>query len=118
MTITFFLSRFSFVLLSVHLGNKKRKIRQIASLEKTADGITIHTDSGETLSGFDQVIWAIGREPLSADLNLAAAGVEADKRGYIPTDKTEKEGFVKAHGYNWIAPLPEKLILDALRKVL
>ena len=60
---------------------------QITSLEKTAEGITINIDSGESLSGFDEVIWAIGREPLTADLNLAAAGVDVDKRGYIPTDK-------------------------------
>lgn len=38
--------------------------------------------------------------------------------GYIPTDKTEKEGFVKNHGYDWVAPMPEKTILDTLRKVL
>lgn len=59
---------------------------QIASLEKTGDSITIHTEGGESLSGFDQVIWAIGRTPLSAGLNLAGAGVNVDARGYIPTD--------------------------------
>ena len=33
------------------------------------------------------LVWAIGRSPLSSELNLEAAGVEVDSRGYIPTDK-------------------------------
>lgn len=69
---------------------------QIAKLEKTGDHITIHTENGATLEGFDQVIWAIGREPLSADLNLADAGVNVDAHGYIPTDQwqaTNVEGI-------------------------
>ncbi len=36
--------------------------------------------------GLDSVIWAIGRTPNSAELNLSAAGVELDEHGFIPTD--------------------------------
>ena len=36
---------------------------------------------------FDSVIWAIGRYPLTEELNLEAAGVELDGYGFIPTDK-------------------------------
>lgn len=60
---------------------------QIQQLDKTANGIKITADDGRDLGEYDVVIWAIGREPLSAPLNLAAAGVESDERGYIPTDK-------------------------------
>lgn len=60
---------------------------QIASLEKAAATITVTTVRGEVLCGFDHVIWAIGREPLTAGLDLAAAGVEIDQRGYIRTDR-------------------------------
>jgi glutathione reductase (NADPH) len=35
----------------------------------------------------DALIWAIGREPSSGKLNLAAAGVETDSKGYIRVDK-------------------------------
>ena len=35
---------------------------------------------------------AIGREPLTADLNLEAAGVKTDERGYIPTDEFQETG--------------------------
>lgn len=35
---------------------------------------------------FSQLIFAIGRDPLTADLGLAEAGVETDRHGYIVTD--------------------------------
>ena len=38
--------------------------------------------------------------------------------GYIPTDIAEAEGFVKEHGYSWVASGQEKMFLDAIRKVL
>ncbi len=57
-------------------------------VEKGADGLlTLHGSGGHTLSGFDTLIWAVGRAPLTADLNLEAAGLRADSRGFIPTDE-------------------------------
>ncbi len=61
---------------------------QIEKVVKEDDeSLTLHCDHGHVISGFDEILWAIGREPLTADLNLSAAGVEMDKRGYIPTDE-------------------------------
>ena len=51
------------------------------------ESLSLHCNHGHVLSGFDEVLWAIGREPLTADLALSAAGVEVDSRGYIPTDE-------------------------------
>jgi glutathione reductase (NADPH) len=57
-------------------------------LEQTKDGtITLSSGTGEDMSGFDTVIWAVGREPASAALALDSAGVETDNFGYIPTDE-------------------------------
>ncbi len=59
----------------------------LEKVEKGEDGkLTLTCQSGHIMQGFDTLIWAIGREPLTADLNLAAAGVEMDERGFIPTD--------------------------------
>jgi len=61
---------------------------QIASLQKSGNQISIEpVDGGAQLGPYDQVIWAIGRRPLSKELNPQAAGLELDQRGYIPTDK-------------------------------
>ena len=57
-------------------------------LEKAADGtITLHSGHGEDISGFDTVIWAVGRAPASAALALADAGVTTDAEGYIVVDE-------------------------------
>lgn len=49
--------------------------------------LTLHCSGGHLLTDFDCVIWATGRRPLTADLNLAAAGLGCDEQGYIPTDE-------------------------------
>jgi glutathione reductase (NADPH) len=60
----------------------------VDQVEKKADGtLTIHCQGGHELTGFDTLIWAIGREPATADLNLEAAGVKVDENGFIPTDE-------------------------------
>ena len=61
---------------------------EIQSLSKTHDGkLTLRTHNGATLEGFDTVIWAAGRNPNIGGLNLRAAGVHHDARGFIPTDE-------------------------------
>ncbi len=52
--------------------------------------LCIECENGQRLEGFDVLIWAIGRYPLTADLNLEAAGVITNPEGYIPTDKFQQ----------------------------
>ncbi len=60
----------------------------IERVERESDGLlTLHCQGGHELTGFDCLVWAIGRAPNTAELNLAAAGVTVDGNGYIPTDK-------------------------------
>ncbi len=59
---------------------------EVSGLERDATGIDLIPSSGERLSGFDQVIWAVGRAPNTRDLDLEAAGVEVQPNGIIPTD--------------------------------
>ena len=57
------------------------------SVEKNDDGsLTLHLENGEQLT-VDCLIWAIGRRPLTSKLNLEAAGVETDEKGYIKVDE-------------------------------
>ncbi len=61
---------------------------QVREVCRADDGtLTIECENGQRLEGFDELIWAIGRYPLSGDLDLEQAGVEVDANGYIPTDK-------------------------------
>ncbi len=54
---------------------------------KEADGsLTLHLENGES-QNVDTLIWAIGRHPSTANLNLEAAGVKTNARGYIEVDE-------------------------------
>lgn len=58
-----------------------------ASVSRASDGtLTVTTLSGRELKGFDCVLWAIGREPNTAGLDLAAAGVELTDEGRVVAD--------------------------------
>ncbi len=60
------------------------------SVEQTAEGIVLRTEDGRTFGPVDSLVWAIGRSPNTESLNAAAAGIEQDKRGFIPTDKFQQ----------------------------
>lgn len=52
------------------------------------DGVCVHVTckAGEPQVTGSHVLLAVGRRPNTDDLNLAAAGVEIDKRGYVVVD--------------------------------
>ncbi|TWX71022.1 glutathione-disulfide reductase [Colwellia demingiae] len=57
-------------------------------IEKLADGtLIVHLTSGKTIGPVETLVWAIGREPATDNINLAAAGVAMNERGFIETDK-------------------------------
>jgi glutathione reductase (NADPH) len=59
---------------------------QVAGLAQTDRGIALDSAEGIRRDGFDCVIWAVGRRPNTADLDLGAAGVETRANGIVPTD--------------------------------
>ncbi len=61
-----------------------------AALEQSGSTLSMTTESGQRFDGFDTVIWAVGRRPLTADIGLKSAGVETDARGYITTNKFQE----------------------------
>lgn len=57
------------------------------SVTKNSDGsLTLALENGKEFE-VDCLIWAIGREPANDNINLAAAGVKTDEKGYITVDK-------------------------------
>ena len=54
---------------------------------KNADGsLTLFLEDGRSQT-VDCLVWAIGREPMTDKLNLAAAGVKTNSKGFIEVDK-------------------------------
>ncbi len=76
--------------LSYHLRDSRVTMRlheEVESVEELADGTVVaNLESKKRLSG-DALLYAVGRQGNIADLNLPAAGIEADSRGRIPVDK-------------------------------
>ncbi len=75
--------------LSYHLRDNRVTMRlneEVSTVEATADGTVIaNLDSKKKISG-DALLYAVGRQGNVDELNLTAAGLEADNRGRIPVD--------------------------------
>ena len=57
-------------------------------IEKLADDtLIIHLTNGKSIGPVETLVWAIGREPATDNINLAATGVAMNERGFIETDK-------------------------------
>lgn len=64
---------------------------QVTSVIRQDDGsLCLECSNGQRLEGYEQLIWAIGRTPATAGLNLAAAGVETDAAGFVPSNAYEE----------------------------
>ena len=76
--------------LSYHLRDSRVTMRlheEVESVEELPDGAVVaNLESKKRLSG-DALLYAVGRQGNVSELNLGAAGIEADARGRIPVDK-------------------------------
>ena len=62
----------------------------VTALSRSAEGKAVVGEGERMLAAFDTVIWAVGRTPNTDDLNLAAAGVERQANGVVPSDEWEQ----------------------------
>jgi NAD(P) transhydrogenase len=76
--------------LSYHLRDHRVTLRlneEVSSVEESPEGTVVaNLESKKKLSG-DSLLYAVGRQGNVDELNLPAAGIEADARGRIPVDK-------------------------------
>lgn len=66
-------------------GVEVRTGRQVTSLRRSADAVSAGLDDGTAVTA-EQVLLAVGRRAATGGLDLEAAGVELDSRGYVRTD--------------------------------
>ena len=76
--------------LSYHLRDSRVTMRlneEVESVEEQLDGTVVaNLESKKKVQG-DTLLYAVGRQGNVDELNLAAIGLDADKRGRIPVDK-------------------------------
>lgn len=61
-----------------------------ASVTRADDGLTLSSEDGRSFGPVDCLLWAVGRAPNTEGLNLEAAGVVIDSRGFVPTDNLQQ----------------------------
>ena len=74
--------------LSYHLRDTRVTMRlneEVESVEESGAGVVANLQSRKKISG-DALLYAVGRSGNVDELNLSAAGIEADPRGRIPVD--------------------------------
>ena len=75
--------------LSYHLRDARVTMRlneEVESVEDIDGSVVANLESKKKLQG-DALLYAVGRQGNVDELNLAAAGIDADSRGRIPVDK-------------------------------
>jgi NAD(P) transhydrogenase len=75
--------------LSYHLRDSRVTMRlneEVVSVEDTAEGVVANLESRKRIAG-DALLYAVGRQGNVDELNLAAAGLEADNRGRISVNE-------------------------------
>jgi glutathione reductase (NADPH) len=60
------------------------------ALRQSANGIELVDEAGRRFGPFDGVLWAVGRAPNTAGLDLGAAGVACDASGFVPVDDWQR----------------------------
>ena len=87
------------------LANFDHEIADVLVVSMRSRGITVHLDSGivsatqddgkyrlklinQTIAeGFDELLWAIGREPITHELDLDAVDIARDTNGHVQVDQ-------------------------------
>lgn len=66
--------------------------------------IGFERDTGEKVTGFDCVIWAIGRQTNIEGLGLENTDLETDDRGFIPTDEHQNTNINGIYAVGDVTP--------------
>ena len=61
------------------------------------DGLVLTAEDGRSFGPVDCILWAVGREANTAELNVAAAGVEQDPYGFVPVNDFQETNVEHIH---------------------
>lgn len=92
----------------IESGIHKEYHFKVKKLERAADGtITIHSEDDQHIGGFDQVVWAVGRETLIEPLQLENAGLSANGKGFIEVDELHKTAVENIYAIGDVTGQPQ-----------
>jgi len=68
-----------------------------ASVRETDDGLVLTAEDGREFGPVDTLVWAIGRSPNTATLDVHKAGITMDDHGFVPTDDMQATNVENIH---------------------
>jgi glutathione reductase (NADPH) len=71
--------------------------RKVAQATRDSGGHALLFADGSIERGFDELIWATGRDPVTAGLGLEHAGVALDAKGFVTTDEWQDTNVAGVH---------------------
>lgn len=77
---------------------------RIAAIERDGDELAVRVERGQTMSGFDTVLWATGQRPNTDALQLERAGVTVDERRFIATDDFQNTNVAGIYAVGDVTP--------------
>lgn len=89
-----------------HLGVDCRLSTATTAIERVDDGLRLRDDAGNWSEPVEQVLFATGRRPNVAGLNLEAAGIVPDARGFVPVDAHFRTAVDGVYAVGDITPAP------------
>jgi glutathione reductase (NADPH) len=78
-------------------GVTVRNGREPIAVTGEAENYVLHFPQGEKIGGFDELIWAVGRDPNTSSLHLDAAGVDVDSGGHVHVDDWQNTNVPGIH---------------------
>ena len=66
-------------------------------ITRDAHGYALRFADGRHAEGFDELVWATGRAPVTTDIGLDSVGVELDTQGFIVTDEWQDTSAPNVH---------------------
>jgi mercuric reductase len=82
------------------------------SVEQAGNDIVVVTTSGQRVSG-QKLLLATGRSPRTAELNLEAAGVKTDDRGFVVTDEHQRTSNPRVFAAGDVTGAPQYVYVAA-----
>lgn len=89
-------------------GCKKEYHFAVKKLEREADGtLTVYSTDGQVISGFNQVVWAVGRQTLIEPLKLENVGLQANGYGFIEVDDEHRTAVDNVYAIGDVTGQPQ-----------
>lgn len=83
------------------------------AIERDGEDVVVVTRTGRRVSG-QALLVATGRSPRTADLNLAAAGVRTDARGFVVVDAEQRTSNPRVFGAGDVSGAPQYVYVAAI----